>query len=174
MKVTIIAFLDPAEMASTGFAFFSGPLLALTLAGCTATSTPPSATSKPVLQVAEEPHGDVDALITYYAGVHHVPETLVRATVARESNFNPSARNGRYMGLMQIDPRTARTMGYRGTNEGLLDPKVNLEFAVKYLAGAYLVADGDPALATRYYRRGYYYAAKKRGLLVETGLRPAR
>ncbi len=149
--------------------------LALSLAGCAAMSKSPEVASRPALQAAEEPHtGDVDALISYYAGVHHVPETLVRATVARESNFNPAARNGPYMGLMQIDPRTARTMGYKGSNEGLLDPKVNLEFAVKYLAGAYMVAGGDPKLATRYYRRGYYYAAKKKGMLEATGLRPAR
>ena len=33
------------------------------------------------------------------------------------------------------------------------------------------VADGDPAAAVGWYSRGYYYEAKKKGLLDETGLR---
>ena len=37
-----------------------------------------------------------------------------------------------------------------------------------------LLSDGDHDLAVRYYSRGYYYDAKRKGLLEETGLRPAR
>jgi soluble lytic murein transglycosylase-like protein len=51
---------------------------------------------------------------------------------------------------------------------------VNLAFGVKYLAGAYLVADGNSARAIRLYRSGYYYEAKRKGLLEEAGLKPRK
>ena len=102
---------------------------------------------------------------------HGVPPDLVRETVAQESGFDARARNGPYYGLMQIDPSTARSMGYRGRPAGLLDPATNLEYGVKYLRGAWLVADGDADEATELYRRGYYFEAKRKGLLDETGLR---
>jgi soluble lytic murein transglycosylase-like protein len=100
-----------------------------------------------------------------------VPESLIRRVVARESNYNPAARNGPNLGLMQIRHDTARTMGYRGEPAGLLDADTNLRYAVKYLRGAYIVADRNEDRAIALYQRGYYYDAKRRGLLVETGLR---
>ena len=84
--------------------------------------------------------------------------------------FDPGARNGPYWGLMQIRHDTARGMGYAGPAHGLLDAETNLRYAVKYLRGAYLTADGNQDLAVRYYSRGYYYDAKRKGLLEETGL----
>ncbi len=62
-------------------------------------------------------------------------------------------------------------MGYRGSNEGLLDAETNLRFAGAYLRGAYIVANGNQERAYDWYRRGYYYEARNRGLLEETGLR---
>jgi len=125
----------------------------------------------PLMAYADPSRSGVDELISYYAGAYRVPERLVRHVVERESRFNPGARNGPYMGLMQIHPTTARTMGYLGPPEGLLDPDTNLKFGVKYLAGAYLVAGGDEAKADLLYQTGYYYKAKRMGLLEETGLR---
>ena len=95
----------------------------------------------------------------------------MRRVVKRESNFNPTAYNGGHYGLMQIKPATARTMGFRGEPRGLLDAETNLTYAVKYLRGAYLVADGNHDRAVRFYASGYYYDAKRKGLLKETGLR---
>ncbi len=105
------------------------------------------------------------------AARHDVPVSLVQTVVIRESGHRPTARNGPYMGLMQILPQTARTMGYRGPAEGLLNAETNLEYGVRYLRGAYLVADGDHDRAVEWYSRGYYYEAKRKGLLEETGLR---
>lgn len=122
---------------------------------------------------ANAPAG-LDELIQKYASVYQVPERLVRRVVHRESRFNPAARNGPYWGLMQISHQTARGMGYRGTASGLLDAETNLKYAVKYLSGAYKVAEGDESQAVKFYARGYYYDAKRKGLLEETGLRPAR
>ena len=95
---------------------------------------------------------------------------LVRRVVKRESNFNPSAYNGGHYGLMQIKPATARTMGFRGEPRGLLDAETNLTYAVKYLRGAYMVADGNHDRAVRFYASGYYYDATRRGMLEATGL----
>jgi soluble lytic murein transglycosylase-like protein len=100
-----------------------------------------------------------------------VPESLVRRVVPRESGFNPAARNGPYLGLMQIRHDTAKSMGYRGEATGLLDAETNLKYAVKYLRGAYMVGGYNADAAVRFYSRGYYYDAKRLGLLEETGLR---
>lgn len=114
----------------------------------------------------------INLLIQYYADYYDVPVDLVHRVVIRESTYNPRARNGPYWGLMQILPETARTMGFTGKPEDLLNPETNLIYAVKYLRGAYIVAGGNHDAAVRHYASGYYYAARDKGLLEETGLRP--
>jgi soluble lytic murein transglycosylase-like protein len=69
--------------------------------------------------------------------------------------------------LMQIRYETARGMGYTGSASGLLDANTNLTYAVPYLANAYKVAGGDHARAVSLYAGGYYYVAKRKGLLRE-------
>jgi soluble lytic murein transglycosylase-like protein len=120
--------------------------------------------------VADKPAGGLDALIDKYAALYEVPVVLVRRVVKRESNFNPAAYNRGHWGLMQIKHATARGMGYDGPAKGLLDAETNLKYAVKYLRGAFLVADGNHERADKLYQRGYYYDAKRKGLLDETGL----
>ncbi len=110
-------------------------------------------------------------LIQKYSAMYDVPESLVHRVVIRESRHRPGARNGPYYGLMQILPATARGMGYKGSPSGLLDAETNLKYGVKYLRGAYMVADGNPDAAVKWYSRGYYYEAKRKGLLGATGLR---
>jgi len=114
---------------------------------------------------------ELNRLIARYADAYGVPADLVHRVVQRESGYNPAARNGPYYGLMQIHPTTARTMGHRGPPEALLDAETNLTYAVKYLRGAWLVSDGSHDAAVGWYSRGYYYEAKRRNLLKETGLR---
>lgn len=110
-------------------------------------------------------------LIVKWAKIHEIPESLLHKVIQRESDYNPKARNGPYYGLMQILPQTARTMGYRGTPAGLLDAETNLKYAGRYLRGAWIVSGGDEDAAVMWYARGYYYEAKRLGLLEETGLR---
>jgi soluble lytic murein transglycosylase-like protein len=146
-------------------------LLALTvlaLAACGGTQPSPEI-SRTGLYPNETP--ELRALIETTSRSYGVPSDLVQRVVIRESSHVPAARNGPYYGLMQILPETARTMGYRGRPEGLLDAKTNLTYGVKYLRGAWLVADGDRDEAVGWYARGYYYEAKRKGLLEETGLR---
>ena len=119
---------------------------------------------------AEIGTGPIDVLIAKYAAIYEVPEALVRRVVKRESTFNPRAYNRGHWGLMQIKHATARGMGYQGPAAGLFDAETNLKYAVKYLRGAWLVAEGDENRADRLYQRGYYYDAKRKGLLEETGL----
>ena len=114
---------------------------------------------------------EINRLVTKYARIYDMPESLIHETIARESGYNPAARNGPYYGLMQIHPQTARTMGYLGAPEGLLDAETNLIYAGKYLRGAWLVSRKNKSRAHDWYRRGYYYEAKRMGLLEETGLR---
>jgi soluble lytic murein transglycosylase-like protein len=111
-------------------------------------------------------------LINKYADLYDVPRPLVHKVIIRESTHRPGARNGPYYGLMQILPATAKTMGYRGEPKGLLDAETNLKYAVKYLRGAWLLSNGSYDTAVKWYSRGYYYEAKRRGMLKETGLRP--
>ncbi|WP_343313247.1 lytic transglycosylase domain-containing protein [Brucella sp. BE17] len=141
----------------------------LAYAGGKTASPVSEAASLSVTTPAQAPK-ELDTLISQYSVAYDVPEQLVRRVVHRESRFNPAARNGPYYGLMQISHPTARGMGYKGSPKGLLDAETNLKYAVRYLSGAYKVADGNENQAVRFYARGYYYDAKRKGLLKETGL----
>lgn len=131
----------------------------------------PRANPETLLGFAQSERGSLDGLIAHYASAYNVPESLVRRVIVRESNYNPAARNGPYYGLMQISHATARGMGYSGEAAGLLDAETNLRYAVRYLAGAYVTAGGDHDRAVQLYASGYYYDAKRQGLLEKAGLR---
>ncbi len=111
-----------------------------------------------------------DAIIAKHARANGVPESLVRRIIVRESRYNPTARNGGHYGMMQIKPATAKSMGYQGDAAGLFDADTNLAYGVRYLAGAYKVAGGNEDRAVGLYARGYYYDAKRKGLLAAVGL----
>jgi len=105
-----------------------------------------------------------------YARIYDVPVSLFDRVIKRESSYNPAARNGPYYGLMQILPATAASMGYSGPASGLLDAETNLKYAGKYLRGAWIVSHHNEDKAVYWYAHGYYYEAKRLGLLKETGL----
>ncbi|QQA42391.1 transglycosylase SLT domain-containing protein [Pelagovum pacificum] len=114
---------------------------------------------------------ELRSLIEQYADFYEVPPSLIHRVIQRESDYRPGARNGPYYGLMQILPETAATMGHSGGASSLLDAETNLRYGVKYLRGAWLVANGNQDEAVRWYASGYYYEARNRCMLVETGLR---
>lgn len=107
----------------------------------------------------------IEARITYYAKTYSVPVELLRKVVRTESTFNPAARNGPYWGLMQILPKTAEGLGYRGSPKGLLDAETNLIYGGAYLANAYIIAGGNSERAHSLFKTGYYYEAKRKRLL---------
>ncbi|MCF3639364.1 lytic transglycosylase domain-containing protein [Rhizobium sp. TRM95111] len=142
----------------------------MVIAGVTATND-----GLVVTQQAEQPiqksGTPIDALITKYADIYGIPETLLHRVVKRESRYNPRAYNRGHYGLMQIKYATARSMGYDGPADGLFDAETNIKYAAKYLRGAWLVADDKNDGAVMLYASGYYYHAKRKGLLEEAGLR---
>ncbi|MFC3267185.1 transglycosylase SLT domain-containing protein, partial [Camelimonas abortus] len=97
----------------------------------------------------------VAALIERHARANGVPVALADAVVRVESRYNAAARNGPYLGLMQIHLNTARAMGYAGDARGLLDPDVNLRYGMKYLGAAYRLAGGDTCGAIMKYQGGH-------------------
>ncbi|MFN0116100.1 MAG: transglycosylase SLT domain-containing protein [Paracoccaceae bacterium] len=140
-------------------ALFFLPLFALAACGWRRDDTPAAGSA------------EVNRLIAVYSDRYGVPESLVHRVVRAESGYDPLARNGPYYGLMQLLPATAATMGYRGEPVGLLDASTNLRYGVRYLRGAWIVGNRNADRAVMWYRKGYYYEAKRRGLLEETGLR---
>ncbi len=108
----------------------------------------------------------IHALVTEYAARHGVPQRLAHRIVMRESRYNPGLKGpGAHYGLMQISLPTARHMGYSGSATGLFDPRTNLSYAMPYLANAWLVSGGNEGRAVSLYARGYYFEAKRLGLL---------
>ncbi|MBY5934683.1 lytic transglycosylase domain-containing protein [Tateyamaria omphalii] len=138
------------------------------LAACSA----PEPEAPPVSAVPLYPNEtpELRAQIEAAAAENDVPVALVQRVVIRESTHRPWARNGPYYGLMQILPATARSMGFRGQPSDLLDAETNLKYATRYLRGAWLVSGGDMDEAVMWYARGYYYEAKRLGLIEETGV----
>lgn len=101
-------------------------------------------------------NGALDAMIARHAAANGLPVELVHRVVTRESGYNPGARNGSNLGLMQIKHATARGVGYTGPASGLMDPETNLTYAVRYLAGAYRAAGGNSSRAVMLYASGYH------------------
>jgi len=149
-----------------------GLIMSLAVAAC---ATPEAQNPETLASRSMDLHAnetpELRNLIENAAQEYDVPVDLVHRVIIRESRHRPDARNGPYYGLMQILPQTAQTMGFRGQPTDLLDPETNLRYAVRYLRGAWLLADGSQERAVMWYARGYYYEARRRGMLQETGLR---
>jgi soluble lytic murein transglycosylase-like protein len=118
-----------------------------------------------LIHPASAQRANYEQMVASHAAANGVPADLVHRVIVRESRYNPRAVSKGNYGMMQIKLATARGLGYTGTAQGLLDPDTNLTYAVKYLAGAYRAANGNHDRAVSYYAGGYYYAAKRQGLL---------
>jgi len=146
-------------------------LLSFGLAAATLSACGIRRKSAPALKPVAGETPEMDALVRKWAAIHDIPESLLHRQIRRESGYNPAARNGPYYGLLQILPQTAKTMGYTGPASGLLGAETNLHYAGKYLRGAWIVSGGNEDRAMMWFAKGYYYEAKRKGLLYETGLR---
>ena len=117
-------------------------------------------------------NGNLDSLIARHAAANNLPEDMVRRIIKRESGGRAHVISKGNYGIMQIRLGTARAMGYTGSAAGLLDADTNMTYAVKYLAGAYHAAGGNANQTVHYYAAGYYYAAKRKGLLDRSNDNP--
>jgi soluble lytic murein transglycosylase-like protein len=116
-------------------------------------------------QAALAQRADYEAMVASHASANGVPAALVHRVIVRESRYQPRlVGRGGTIGLMQIKLATARGLGYTGDAAGLRDPDTNLNWGVKYLAGAYRAANGDHNRAVAYYAGGYYGVAKRQRL----------
>ena len=96
------------------------------------------------------------AVIRREAEARGLPPEVAEAVAYVESGFDPSAVGGvGEIGLMQIRPTTAEMLGHAGGALGLFDPATNARFAVRYLATAWKLANGDLCRALMKYRAGH-------------------
>lgn len=151
-------------------AALAGLFIPLFIAACSASPVVVPEPLDPPLYPNETP--ELRQKINFWADHYDVPRSLVHRLAIRESTHRPWAVNRPYYGLLQILPATARSMGFDGTPQDLLDADTNLKYAVKYLRGAWLISDGSEDQAIKHYSRGYWHEAKRRGMLKETGLIP--
>jgi soluble lytic murein transglycosylase-like protein len=76
---------------------------------------------------------DFDATIDAASKKYGVPVPVIKATIAKESSFNPLIDTGS-VGLMQLEVATAYEMGFIGSREDLFLPEKNIRAGVAYLA----------------------------------------
>ncbi len=97
---------------------------------------------------------EISRIIDRHAEANGLPVDLVKAVITVESSWHRNARNGSSIGLMQITPGTANTLGFKGASKSLFDPETNIAFGVRYLAQAYQLADGDVCGTVTRYQNG--------------------
>ena len=95
-------------------------------------------------------------LIAKHARANGVPVKLAMAVVEVESNYRANARGAAgEIGLMQIMPRTARGIGYKGSFKNLYNPNTNIRYGMKYLGKAYRLGGRTTCGAILKYNAGH-------------------
>ena len=101
-----------------------------------------------------------DALIARYAKAHGVDGALVKAIVAAESGYEPTAVSAKgALGLMQVIPDTAARYGVtedgkRTIEQKLFDPATNISIGTRYLRDLLRMFEDDLELALAAYNAG--------------------
>jgi soluble lytic murein transglycosylase-like protein len=90
-------------------------------------------------------------MIHEVASQYDVDPSLIKAIIWAESSFNPSAVSKRgAVGLMQLMPATARSLGMKN----IRDPESNIYCGVRYFKQLMVQFNGDPKLALAAYNAG--------------------
>lgn len=130
--------------------------LALSAAACQTASVSTTTVDPKILEGGDRA-AKYHSIISAEARKHGIPVKLAHAVVRVESNYNPRARGSAgEIGLMQIKPQTARGVGFRGSTKALYDPKTNITYGMKYLAGAHKKAGGDVCGTILRYNAGHF------------------
>lgn len=101
-----------------------------------------------------------DTLLNQAAHDFSIEPALLKAIMAAESGFNPSAVSPKgAVGLMQIMPATAERYGLsadpkRGISQKLTDPKTNIRLGARYLRDLRALFPGKPDLVIASYNAG--------------------
>jgi soluble lytic murein transglycosylase-like protein len=96
----------------------------------------------------------------------NLPPGLLSAVCYTESKHNPKAIHKddgteNSLGMCQLHHSTAKELGYKGTAAGLLDAKVNVTYAAKYLQRQLKRYHGDTRKAVAAYNAGTYRENQK-------------
>jgi soluble lytic murein transglycosylase-like protein len=131
-----------------------GCALALAAFTCAANAQEPSRTLEVPHGVSER-QGYID-IVRREATARGLPPEVAEAVAHVETGFRPDAVGAvGEIGLMQIRPATAEMLGHDGGALALFDPATNARFAVRYLATAWKLANGDLCRALMKYRAGH-------------------
>lgn len=102
-----------------------------------------------------------DKLIREAAAYYSLPEALIKAVIAAESAFEPTAvSSAGAMGLMQLHPQTASAMAVSNS----FDPKENIFGGTRYLRFMLNRFQGDVSLAAAAYNAGPSAVEKAGGI----------
>jgi soluble lytic murein transglycosylase-like protein len=94
-------------------------------------------------------------LVARHARENGIPLRLAEAVVTIESRGNSHAAHRGALGLMQIKPDTARSVGFNGGAAGLFEPEINLHYGMKLLGQAFKASAGDVCKALIRYQSGH-------------------
>lgn len=121
---------------------------------------PPQYKPTPVSQPKVVTDENLRAIVSRYAALYGLSESLVYAVIRAESNFNPNAvSSAGARGLMQLMPGTAAEMGVTD----IFDPTQNVAGGTQYLSKMFSIFN-DKRLALAAYNAGPENVKKYKGI----------
>lgn len=104
-------------------------------------------------------------IIKAAAALYGIPGDIMVGLCSVESSLNPDAYvkhdgGSPSYGLCQIKLETARGLGFKGTKDDLMDPKINAHFAVRYVSEQLLRYDNNLTKAIAAYNQGHWVKSR--------------